>query len=464
MQQTPASFYGGLAFKIDTSAATNFYIKRQNEQRAKETALDKYYKNLTSKSTNVGMRPQEDEAFQQALRNYKNFYNAHASEIASGRSPELADQAEQLAALPFTIAAKSKARFAKDNMVQTIRGANADMADRWTDDTWTKFKKSTESAYVINDDRSVTENPNSYDFNPMDIAVNPKKIDLTKQWDDEGKGIEVAEEQKDTPDDIDPQFTTQRTVTSKPTLGGLATVGIRADANWNKETQFTFAKTTNFEDYKAHPEKFMPLLESFQKVYPNKPIENDKDLYIATSINMADKTTPKTQLRLRDEVGWSKWNRAQNLIASKNLAVFNKSLTPQETKDVNTVHTFFEDIPAGTYKLVGGGTAVKKGDNWYDAGGKPLTTQGDNPIRITGKQNIPEGFAAGVTNSKLKLGVDYMDLHVDKGRATGGYNEITMLVPRTTAARVALKGTGQKVPVQTVSPLIQDNDPNKIGF
>jgi len=178
---------------------------------------------------------------------------------------------------------------------------------------------------------------------------------------------------------------------------------------------------------------------------------------------MADKTAPKKVERLRDEVGWSKWNRAQNLIASKNLAVFNKGLTAQEAKDVNTVHTFFEDIPAGTYNLVGGGTAVKKGDNWYDASGKPLTTQGDKPIRITGV-NIPQGFAAGVTNSKLKLGVDYMDLHVDKGRATGGYNEITKLVPRTDAARAALKGTSQKVPVQTVSPLIQDNDPNKLEF
>ena len=462
MQQTPASFYGGDAFKIDTSAATNFYIKRQNEQRAKETALDKYYKNLTSKSTNVGMRPQEDEAFQQSLRNYKNFYNAHASEIASGRSPELADQAEQLAALPFTIAAKSKARFAKDNMVQTIRGANADMADRWTDDTWDKFKKSTESAYVINDDRSVTENPNSYDFNPMDIAVNPKKIDLTKQWDDEGKGIEVAEEQTDKPDDIDPQFTIQRTITSKPTLVGLATVGTRADANWNKETQFTFAKTTNFEDYKAHPEKFMPLLESFQKVYPNKPIENDKDLYIATSINIADKTTPKTQLRLRDEKKWSSWNRAENARVAREDATFRSKLTAQQNQSTNNARTFFEEIPNGTYDINGGGKAVKNGDGWYDTNGKPLTALGDKTVRITG--NLPQGFTAGVTNSKLKLGVDYMDLHVEKGRAIGGYNEITKYVPRRDAVVLAAKGTGQKVQLETVSPLIQDNDPNKIGF
>jgi hypothetical protein len=91
-----------------------------------------------------------------------------------------------------------------------------------------------------------------------------------------------------------------------------------------------------------------------------------------------------------------------------------------------------------------------------DASGRPASTSGDDPIKVTGA-NIPKGFVEGLP-AKFQVAVDYMDLHVNNGVASGGYNEFTKLVPRSVGVKSALKGTKQKAPVTQMGAVTQGGD------
>jgi len=464
MQQVQPGFYGGDAFRIDTSAATNYYLKRQAQQQAKEAALDKYYKGLVSSATPTGMRGQEIPAFQAALADYRTFYTENSSKIASGMFPELALEAERKAAVPAMIAAQSKNNFSRDKNIGVIRGSQPETAKRWTQNTWNTYQKSTKAQYLPDPSgKGVIENPEYSDFDPMAIVLNPKEVDLNKQWADTGKDIERVETTIDEPDDLDPRFYTKRTVKTTPTPGGLGSVAIKADSQWNDETEFTFGKYLDktFEQYsKDNPAKVKEFQVSYNKVYPNKPIENDKDLYIAMAINLADKDEPKPTQRIRDDKKWADYNRSQNISASKEIAKYNHALSnaPQIKSD-NNVRTYFEDIPDGTYTTTSGASVTKKGDRWVDASGKALTTTGENTVKIN-KASLPTQFQKNA-QGRAQSAVDYMDLHVNNGVASGGYNEFTNLVTRKVAVGEALKGTKQKASVTQMGAVVETDD---LGF
>lgn len=453
--QVPASFYGGEAFRMDLSPLVNFMAKRQAAQQAKEAALDKYYKGLTKNATSTGVRGQDQEILKAALDNYSNFYIKNSDAITSGRNPELAMEAERLAKVPFEIIAKSKDAGATDKMVATIRGSNPEISKRWTKATWDNYTKSTAPTHVLDANGNVVENPNYQDFDPMMIQLNPKEVDLVKQWDDAGKGIEVAQSTTKEKDDISPDFYTKVTITEAPTINGLKQVASKADSQWNDETEYTFGKDKTFDQFKlSDPTKFNELQASYSKVFGNKPIENDKDLYIATAINLADKTKITKQDRVRDDVKWSNWNRAQNLAASKQLSVFNKSLNAKQIADQNKVSTAFETILDGTY-----GAAVKKGNKWYDKNGNLLNTKEDKPLHITGQ--IPNDIAS-FASEKMRPYVDYLDLYIKDGVVQGVYNEFTNLITRGNAVNKTLKASGQKPSVPTMNNSAPAT--NSLGF
>ena len=445
MQEVPASFYGGGAFKIDSTPFVNFMMKRQAQQAAKEAALDKYYKGLTANATEMGMRGQETEAFQAALNDYKLFYTENAAKIASGNFPELALEAEKLARIPFKISAQSKNNYARDKTIATIRGANKKQADLWTEKSWEAYTRSTKPQYLPNPSgRGVIENPEYVDFDPMSIETHPEEVDLTKQWKDATDNVERKEITIDEPDDIDPKYTIKRTVKTIPTQTGLEAAATKADSQWNDGTEYTFTKKNTIEKFKLNsPELFNKMLASYQKVFPGKNIETNKDWYIATTIHLADQEELKPTVRLRDDVKWTRDNRAANLKASKELSAYNHALNNQpQIQSDNNVRTYFEDIPDGTYTTTNGTKVTKKGDRWVDASGKPFTTTGSNTIKID-KANVPTQFAKNA-QGKAQSVVDYIDLHVNNGVAAGGYNEFTNLVPRKVAVGEALKGTKQK--------------------
>lgn len=462
MQQVPASFYGGMDFKIDTSAYTNFMLKRQAQQAAKEAALDKYYRGLTTNATEMGMRGQETEAFQAALNDYKLFYTENASKIASGNYPELALEAEKKSRVPFEISAQSKNNYARDKTVATIRGSNKKQADLWTEGSWAAYNKSVKPQYIPNPSgRGAILNPEYEDFDPMLIETHPEEVNLDKQLNETTQNVERTIETYDQPDKID-QFTTERIKKSSPTPIGLAKVAQRADFQWDDATEYTFKKKKMYEMYKNDPAKFTETLASFQKVFPDiKEFRDDKDMYIAMAINLADKDEIIPTERIVNTTARDAYNRAANLKASKALSAYNHSFSnaPQIQSD-NNVRTYFEDIPDGTYTTTNGFKVTKKGDRWVDASGKSVTTTGGNTIKID-KANVPTQFAKNA-QGKAQSVVDYIDLHVNNGVVSGGYNEFTNLVPRKVAVGEALKGTKQNpAPQQMGAPTQVTND---LGF
>lgn len=449
MQQVPASFYGGMDFKIDTSAYTNFMLKRQAQEQAREAALDKYYKGLTANATPTGMREQEVKAFEAAMTDYKLFYTENSSKIASGNYPELALEAEKKSRVPFEIAAQSKNNYARDKTIATIRGANKKQADLWTEGSWAAYNKSTAPQYLPNPSgRGVILNPEYADFDPMAIQTHPEEVNLDKQLNETTKDVERATEYYDQPDKID-RFTTERIKKTTPTETGLAKVAQRADFQWDDATEYTFKKKKMYARYKDHPEQFDELFKSYQKVFPNKTeFKDDKDMYIAMAINLADKDEIIPTERIVNTTAKDAYNREQNLIFDKKLKLFEQSLKPTEKQNLTNAVTYFEAIPNGVYTTTKGQKVEKKGDVWVDANGKPLTTSGDNVVKITA--NIPDGFAKNAPG-KASVAVDYMDLHVNNGIASGAYNDLTKFVPRSSAIKQAYKGTGVKAPIQQIN-------------
>jgi len=108
MINNPASLYGGGAFKVDSTAAVNYYLKRQAQDQAKEATLDKYFTHLMDKASPTGMRvDKEGEAFQQSLNNAKNYYIQNKKAILGGDVTAQQKYIE-LTNQPFQIVAASK--------------------------------------------------------------------------------------------------------------------------------------------------------------------------------------------------------------------------------------------------------------------------------------------------------------------------------------------------------------------
>lgn len=200
MINNPAGLYGGGAFRVDSTAAVNYFLKRQAEEQAKEATLDKYFSTLTDKATPTGVRNQEQDAFRQSVQNYQDFYIANRKALAKGTDMALQSKARELAKLPFQIQAESKDALATVKTTGQVAATNPDTYATWTDETTGIDKESgkpkvdpngnymgiyahDQPQYIINSDKSVTPNPQFKHFDLSSVKTNPKLLS-TKELED----------------------------------------------------------------------------------------------------------------------------------------------------------------------------------------------------------------------------------------------------------------------------------------
>ena len=391
MQQVPASFYGGLAFKIDTSAATNFYIKRQAEETAKQNALDKYFSTLTDKASPTGVRGQDQEAFTQAVQNYQDFYTQNRKALASGKDFALQSKARELAKMPFQIMAESKEELASAKAAgQVFAGVNQDV-NSWTDETIGIDKATSKPMVDSNGNfmglhaqeqplynidpatKSLSYNPNHKKFDLISVQYNPKLLtanELESNIDNQVNTIQ--------PGDIS---STLVPVKGKPGyVVPTKTIGYKPEQikqigdaiinlYGNKNVHATVHAMYPWQSFaNANPVEFKEADDFFKNIY-QRPIANEGE-YLA-AIQMKKRSVPKTELGTEQMTEEAKSQMSFN--NSKRLKQIEKSLDPTALANSQNTELAFERIPNqqfGTFKMEGG--------KILDSNGQPYTSADNN--------------------------------------------------------------------------------------
>lgn len=460
----PSGLYGGGAFKVDTTTATNYFLKQKAAEQAQKDALDKYYKETMGKANSKGMRAQDIPVFGQAVQDMQDYYNQNRKAILSGNisAQQEFDQKKRTA---FDIADKSIGALNNTKQVYSVIASNPDAKERIADDTFGvtdgqpqidpatgKYKglyAASQDVYVKDQNGKIVPNPNYEDFDVTQIQYNPKRLTLKEQQDAIDSTVQhikpVETEPTVKPDPADKEFniiTTQKVYTPNQLTAMGDVLGNAYDDktikyNWKKDHPFKEAKAQSFQQFDAAD-------KLFQSLY-GRPIDNDKDYFVAT--NLLAKSTPQggeTQRVINPSVA-----RQRDLQKQMQLANYQKKLSGKTLQDVNDATTGFEMIPDGTY-----GNAIKRGGKFYNADGSLYNSaQGQNDVNIS-YENIPtdiqKGLASGISPLFFKKGG--LNLNIVNGVAQVGSNPLTGTISRLGLLQDRFRELGIKTEVPSQAP------------
>jgi len=470
MINNPASLYGGGAFKVDSTAAVNYYLKRQAQDQAKEATLDKYFTHLMDKASPTGMRvDKEGEAFQQSLNNAKNYYIQNKKAILGGDVTAQQKYIE-LTNQPFQIVAASKeALNTAKTALQIRKTIQGQGEDRWTDQTtgidaesglpklddngnYMGLVAHDQKMYDINPDGSVTQNPKFKLFDINSIQTNPKLLNVKELQDYTDNSLTSFQ-----PEDI------SSGIMKDPNRKGYEIPII--EKGFKKETLAKIGETvkTISEDpsmkatiNKLYPYKTWPLQHQVEFDALNKlhndlygtDIKNGIDLYATMQV--------QPRMVTRKDLGTSKLSddatRARDLEDKKRYFNYTKNTDPTVMANADQVELGFERITPGTYgnvKIEGGVVKNLDGTPYTSPGGQPSV---DIPLGALSTEIIDEfptgtkvksiaGIKAIVENGKIKFAAI-------KGRVSGkDYGTIN----RTVLYNKEFSKNAVPVPIKTVT-------------
>lgn len=357
----PPGLYGGGAFKIDSTAATDYYLKQKAKEDAKAEALDKYFMGLTDKVNPAGMRDQESKAFNKALANYQDFAITNRKELARGNT-QLAAEARKLANIPFQIAQDSKAISAATKQVGSMIGSNPENRQRLTAETLgfdedgkptinpltggpTGLVANEEPKWIINPDGSVGINPRHSTIDITSIAYNPKTMSAKEIEDsltETASGIDYDDTEIIKKQDPSSKFGVIETTIKKYKPETLKKFGDRAALKYSDPTiKYNWDKVHPFDKWvkdDQNKKEFESLNEQFQKVY-GKPIENSKELYQAAAILKNNTTKAESKGGVDLDKQWEYRNAKEH-----RQKIERANMNRMPTQQVNEGNAF-DDLP-----------------------------------------------------------------------------------------------------------------------
>lgn len=459
MPTNPSNLYGGYDVKLDTTSAVNYYLKRQAQEQAQATALDKYYTNLTQKATDRGVRDQDITAFQEAIQDYKDFYMKNKRAILNG---DLAAtrQADIMSRIPFTIAAKSREAYAMDNRISTARIANPDISKRWTKKTFDAISAHSQPVYTKDQNGQWMQNPNYRPIDPIQFETLPKEINLSERYADAGlkSGAKPGTINVKTyahPDTKNNPFTNIEETEEGFDVPNLRKIAEYARNNFDDAAEYTLKlknKDKTIDQIKQDDvDEYNRLNTAYKKVYgDNANIATDQDYYVASAIVQNDAPVIK-KTEKRNDIAWAEWNRKRDLENSILLAKKKNEMKASSPGiDVDNISTSFESIPDGDY-----GTAIKKGNIWYDKKtNQPYNSAGDAFDIIITKDKMPPDMLVHVSPS-YRPGVEKVKLKIVNGVTQGASGDsdskdIYGLLTREDLVKKELKTSGKKVPLRSI--------------
>lgn len=478
MINNPAGLYGGGAFRVDSSAAVNYYLKRQAEEQAQTAALDKYFSHLMDKASPTGLRTdKEGAAFQQSIKNAQNYYTLNKKRITGG---DIKAQQEymELTNVPFQIMAASKEALATTKMAAQIGGSNTTARDRWDNNTtginietgqpvvdanggYMGLYAHEQPIYIVNADGSVAANPKFKPFDPMQIQLNPEIYDAKKLQDYTDNSLTDIK-----PGDLgsdlipypkDPRY--QVSVRRK----GFTTDQLKAQAERiinlanDKNIAATLHKNYNYKTWiPANQAQYDAVNKIWNGLY-KRDIANDAELYAALQI--APKTIPTEDYGTPEMTPEAEKNL--QLKYQKIFENYKKSTDPTVIANADQVELGFERITPGTYgnvKIEGGVVKNLDGTPYSSPGGQPsveiplgaLSTEIIDEFPTGTKIKSISGIKAIVENGKIKFAAI-------KGKVAGkDYGTIN----RTVLYNKQFSKNAAPIPINTV-PSTQPSTPKK---
>jgi hypothetical protein len=460
MAQNFAGAYGGDVSvpSINLNPLMNYIMKRQAAQEAKEDTLTKYFSTLTDKASSEGVRGQEQPAFFQSLKNAKDFYLQNKDSIVSGRNPEVAAKYQQLAAVPFTIAATSKGLLADSKAFSSVL-VNPEVKSRVTDETlgvdpstgqplidqttggYKGIYAHDQPAFIVNQDGSVGANPKFKKFDLSDMQMNPKEYnaqDLQGLMDKTTTGLNLDEVPAGTTVDPTNKLYNIETIVKQYSPEKLKVIGNNAAQQYQDPSlKYTFEKQHPLKNIQGEA-MYNQANDIFKQVY-GKDIENDQEFY--TGMVMANKNQKTTETK-----------KVLNPVAEKDLSLqyakklenYKKSLSPSDQIEYDRVSTPFEEIPSGP--IAGTNLRIENGVV-LDANNKPYTSPtGSFDVEIK-KDRLP----SSLLETYKKAGTDpilipKVKATIVNGRIQAVNNTLGGLIGRDQLVSEALGSQGKKFP------------------
>lgn len=314
----PPNLYGAGVFKVDTTAATDFYLKQKAKDDAKAATLDKYFTALPEGANDKGVRKKDLEIFHASLQDFQNYSNQHKKELVNpAKYPDIYREWQRKRALPIEIADASRGAFQTSEAAANI-WADPKKADAFTEETLGVDKDGKplidvngkftglighEQPVAIRDaNGNIIKNPA---FVPLDISklqYNPEKYDA-KQFNElialSAKGIipNVPKRGPSIPDPKNPNRIYEQTI-EEFSDDQLASIGENA-RNFYKidpRLKYTFSKMQPYERWVADPkntQEFEKLKTLYQRVFKDD-LKDQDDLFVAFVMDANNKPITKT--------------------------------------------------------------------------------------------------------------------------------------------------------------------------
>ncbi len=274
----PSSLYSGGVVTVNSQPATQFYLQSIAKKRAKDEALDNYYRDFNKSLNTAGMRNQDIEGWMGKVNDWRGFYQQNREAIKNPRLDNGKAQSEYMSryqdALSDVQRSKNRADLSAKYVLPII--TNPDKRTRLTDNSL---------GTIASHDKSIYD-PEGKDLDPTTFDFDAKPFGL-----DEQKKLSSFLTQGVKMDEMIEKITTDPKTQSKKISyeyklnpAALQTVGARAANTYESDDRFQ----AHIDQLAENPEIFNQLNEVFKGVY-GKDIVSNKDFAAAYGLNQVQK-------------------------------------------------------------------------------------------------------------------------------------------------------------------------------
>ena len=270
--------YSGGSEVFNSQPATQFYLQSMAKKRAKDEALDNYYRDFNKSLNPAGMRNQDIEGWMGKINEWRGFYQQNKEAIKNPRLDNGKAQSEYMAryqdALSDTQRSKNAGEISKGYVMPVI--TNPDKRSRLTD---------LSLGTIASHDASIYD-PNHKELDPTKLDFDAKPFGL-----DEQKKLSSFLTQGVKMDEMVEKIVTDPKTHSKTTTyeyklnpQALQTVGARAANTYKSDDRFQ----AHIDQLADNPDIFNQLNEVFKGVY-GKDIVSNEDFAAAYGLNEVQK-------------------------------------------------------------------------------------------------------------------------------------------------------------------------------
>lgn len=372
----PRLYSGGSAV-FNSQPATQFYLNSMAKQRAKDEALDNYYRDFNKSLNPAGMRNQDIEGWMGKVNDWRGFYQQNKEAIKNPRLDNGKAQSEYMSryqdALSDTQRSKNAGEVSKGYVMPII--TNPDKRSRLTD---------LSLGTIASHDASIYD-PNHKELDPTKLDFDAKPFGLDEQKKLTGfltQGVKMDEMiQKTVTDPKTHSKTTSYEYKLNP--AALQTVGARAANTYKSDDRFQ----AHIDQLAENPDVFNELNEVFKGVY-GKDIVSNEDFAAAYGLNEVQKQRQVQKLSSYNPFLGQSSGRGSNPANNFNFGV---SFT-------NALRTNNKEAATQLKNLLGSGNGrLKYMDSFVNSdGGVPM-------LHIQVREKDPSGFLYEPTTIKIAV-------------------------------------------------------------